>query len=456
MRAGRLLRTMVKPVPKKTDILSQNHGARAHKNRLRWLLAISSVPLFGIVAAFGIAPQTLPSSVPATEVTEAVTLPVVSDSGDGGEEKTFSLWQVDQVRRDDTLSTLLERANVRNPEAIAFLRHAPEARILATQLRPGRALVSKTTPDGQLIDLQFQIDATRYLMVKQAGDGYEAHETPLALETRIEVRAANISSSLFGATDAANIPDQVAIQLANIFSSEIDFNQDLRTGDHFSVAYEASFNNGDLVRVGRVLSADFVNQGNTYRAVLYRTPDGRENYFTPDGKNLQKAFLRSPLEFSRISSGFSLARFHPVLQHWRAHKGVDYAAPTGTRVKAVADAKVSFVGKQGGYGNVVVLQHAGGISTVYGHLSRFASGLRVGQKITQGEIIGFVGMSGLATGPHLHYEFRVHGVHRNPLTVALPTATPLPVDMLADFSRHSEPLLAQLDLVRGSNLAYLE
>ena len=189
---------------------------------------------------------------------------------------------------------------------------------------------------------------------------------------------------------------------------------------------------------------------------MYRTPDGRENYFTPDGKNLQKAFLRSPLEFSRISSGFSLARFHPVLQHWRAHKGVDYAAPTGTRVKAVADAKVSFVGKQGGYGNVVVLQHAGGISTVYGHLSRFASGLRVGQKITQGEIIGFVGMSGLATGPHLHYEFRVHGVHRNPLTVALPTATPLPVDMLADFSRHSEPLLAQLDLVRGSNLAYLE
>jgi murein DD-endopeptidase MepM/ murein hydrolase activator NlpD len=443
-------------VQKKTSILSQNQEARTHKQRLHWMLGISSIPLFGIVAAFGIAPQTLPLSVPAAEVTEEIALPAADESIAKTSENNPPLWQIDQIRRDDTLSTLLERINIRNPEAITFLRQAPEARALATQLRPGRTILSKTTPTGELLELQFQIDINRALVVKQSGDGYEAHEIPLALENRVEVKGAEISSSLFAATDAANIPDQVAIQLANIFSSEIDFNQDLRTGDHFSVIYEASFSDGELIKTGRVLSAEFVNQGKTYRAVLYRAPDGHENYYAPDGKSMQKTFLRSPLEFSRISSVFSLARFHPVLKTWRAHKGVDYAAPIGTLVKAVADATVAFVGNQGGYGNVVMLQHTGGISTVYGHLSRFASGLHKGQKITQGEAIGFVGMTGLATGPHLHYEFRVNGEHRNPLTVALPTPVPLPADRLAEFSRQAEPMLAQLDLVRGSKLASLD
>jgi murein DD-endopeptidase MepM/ murein hydrolase activator NlpD len=443
-------------VQEKTVILSQNNSARTHKQRLRWLLAVSSVPLFGIVAAFGIVPKELPLNLPTIEITEDVVLPAALSSVNNPADNTISIWHVDQVRRDDTLSSLLDRINIRNPEALTFLRQSPDARALSTQLRAGRTILSKTTSEGELLELQFQNDMNHALVVKKLSDGYQAEEMPLILENRILVKSAEIQSSLFAATDAAGIPDQIAIQLANIFSSDIDFNLDLRKGDRFTVVYEASFSNGELINTGRVLGTEFINQGKTRSAILYHDADGRENYYTPDGKSLQKAFLRSPLEFSRISSGFTLARFHPVLQTWRAHKGVDYAAPTGTRVKAVADATVTFAGGRGGYGNVVVLQHAGGISTVYGHLSRFAPGLRMGHKIRQGEVVGFVGMTGLATGPHLHYEFRVHDEHRDPLKVVLPTSVPLPTESLAEFSKQAEPLAAQLALLRGSNLASLE
>jgi murein DD-endopeptidase MepM/ murein hydrolase activator NlpD len=261
---------------------------------------------------------------------------------------------------------------------------------------------------------------------------------------------------LFGATDEAGIPDAIAIQLAEIFSSDIDFHSDLRKGDRFVVVYEASYSNGEMIRTGQVLAAEFVNNGKTYRAVRYRDPDGQVGYYTPEGKSLHKSFLRSPLEFSRISSGFSLGRFHPILQKMRAHKGVDYAAPTGTRIKASADGVVDFVGVKGGYGNVIILRHANGISTVYGHLSRFAAGLRKGTRISQGEIIGFVGMSGMATGPHLHYEFLMNGQHRDPLKVALPASQPIKSKYVADFESSSAELVAQINLLSASNLASLE
>lgn len=435
---------------KKIAILSQNPDSRSHKQRLRWLLGISSIPLFGIVAAFAIAPQSLPTNVPVAEITQPIALPEATEQV----ATIVPLWQVDQIRRDDTLSSLLERVNIRNQDAIAFL-HQPETSALATQLRPGRTILTKTMPDGTLLELQFYIDNTHALIVKNTESGYEAKEMPLALETRALMKSAEIRSSLFAATDDADIPDQIAIQLADIFSSDIDFNLDLRKGDHFSVVYEANYSNGEQVKVGRILSAEFVNDGKTYTAVLYRDAQGHENYYTPDGKSLHKAFLRSPLEFTRISSGFTLARFHPILNTWRAHKGVDYAAPTGTLVKAVADATVAFVGQKGGYGNVVMLQHAGNITTVYGHLSRFAAGLRVGQKVAQGSAIGYVGMTGMATGPHLHYEFRVRGEHQDPLKVALPTAVPLSTANLASFKAQAQPLLGQLALLRSTDVAAL-
>lgn len=442
---------------KKTDILSQNTSAGLRKLELHWLLGLSSIFLLGAVGAFAIAPQNLPLDVPTAEIVEDVALPDLSEpSLNTIKEQGRPLLSVDQVRRDDTLSTLLDRMNIRNPEAIAFLRNDRDAQVLATQLRPGRTLISKTTLSGELLELHFQIDTSHGLVINKSSQGYVAQQQPLTVQQHIIVKSAEIQSSLFAATDQAGIPDQIATQIAEIFSSDIDFNSDLRRGDRFTVVYEESFSNGEPIKSGKVLSTEFINQGKSHEAVLYKTADGKENYFSAEGKNLQKAFLRSPLEFSRISSGFSLARLHPVLNTLRAHRGVDYAAPIGTRVRSVSDATVTFVGQQGGFGNVVILQHANGISTVYGHLSRFATGLRRGQKVNQGQEIGFVGMTGLATGPHLHYEFRVNGEHRDPLKVALPTATPLPADEMSAFRDHSQPLLEQLALLRGSNLASLE
>jgi len=210
------------------------------------------------------------------------------------------------------------------------------------------------------------------------------------------------------------------------------------------------------VRTGRILAAEFINDGRTYSAVWFDDGDGKGGYYTADGKNIRKAFLRSPLEFSRITSGFSSARFHPVLQEIRAHKGIDYGAPTGTRVRATGDGIVESIGRQGGYGNLVVLRHQSQYQTAYGHLSGFASGLRKGSRVSQGDVIGYVGSTGLATGPHLHYEFRVGGVHRNPLTVALPTALPLEANQLARFREQTQAMTQRIDMVRDAQLALLD
>jgi murein DD-endopeptidase MepM/ murein hydrolase activator NlpD len=307
-----------------------------------------------------------------------------------------------------------------------------------------------------LLELQYEYEAGLSLMVTRNAEGYRAEHSAVVLENQSQLKSATINSSLFAATDNADIPDSIALQLVDIFSSHIDFHQDLRKGDHFTVVYEAGFSNGGLSKPGKVLAAEFVNQNKTYQAVLYRDAAGKEAYYTPEGKGLNLAFLRSPLEFSRISSGFTLARYHPVLKKWRAHKGVDYAAPTGTRIKATANGTVAFIGNKGGYGNAVILQHQNGISTLYGHLSRFATGLRKGQKIAQGEIIGQVGSTGLASGPHLHYEFLVHGQHKDPLKVAMPLSETLSPAALASFKRQTQPWLAQLDLMRSYQTAALE
>ena len=440
----------------KQSILAQNPTFKERKLRLRWLLAISSIPLFGIYAAFGIAPQTVVEDVPVATVVEQLTLPQTASIADAMSTPDNQFWQTDIVRRDDTLSSLMARLNITHPDALNFLRTDPAARGLASQLIPGRSIEAQTTADGDLITLEYPNSSATVLHIERTADGYHAELHDASLQTHSVLKTAEIKSSLFGATDEAGIPDAIAIQLADIFSSDIDFHSDLRKGDRFVVVYEASYNNGELIKTGQVLAAEFVNDGKTYRAVRYRDPDGQIGYYTPDGRSLHKSFLRSPLEFTRISSGFSLGRFHPILQRMRAHKGVDYAAPTGTRVKASSDGVVDFVGKKGGYGNVIVLRHANGISTVYGHLSRFAAGLRRGQHVAQGEIIGFVGMTGLATGPHLHYEFLIHGQHRDPLKVALPAAQPIKAKYLADFEASSADLVAQINLLSASNLASLE
>ncbi|MDD2934624.1 MAG: peptidoglycan DD-metalloendopeptidase family protein [Methylotenera sp.] len=430
------------------------------KLKLRWILAISCLPLFGIYTAFGIAPQTLTGNIQTAAISEELLLPDVIDAAslDISAEKspTQNYWYKDHVRRDDTLNSLLSRLNIRNRDVIEFIRNDEIAREIATSLIPGRQVEAETDSDGNLVSFEYQVKADQFIMVNLTADGYSASNITHDLEVRAILKSAKIKSSLFGATDDAGIPDHIAIQLADIFESDIDFHTDLRRDDHFNVIYEGSYDQGQLLKTGDVLAAEFVNNGKTYQAIGYRDGNNQMQYFTPEGKSLHKSFLRSPLEFTRISSGFNLARFHPVLQRIRAHKGVDMAAPTGTRVKASGDAVVDFVGQKGGYGNVIVLKHTNGISTVYGHLSRFAAGLRRGAKVAQGEIIGFVGMTGTATGPHLHYEFLLNGQHRNPMTVALPKSNAIEAHNKAAFDNVSNQLTAQLRLLDASNIAALE
>jgi murein DD-endopeptidase MepM/ murein hydrolase activator NlpD len=442
------------PATEQSAILAQIADKAVRKLKLRWVLAISCLPLFGIYAAFGIAPQTLTSNIATSTVIEDITLPSATIADSNIAEQHF--WYKEHVRRDDTLNNLLSRLNVHNRDAINFIRNDVIASEISTSLKPNHNIEVQTDSDNNLIALEYQLDTDVFINVTQTATGYTASKVTHKLENRPILKSAIIKSSLFGATDDANIPDSVAIQVAEMFESQIDFNTDLRRGDHFNVIYEGSYDQGELVKTGEVLAAEFVNNGKTYQAIGYRDATGTMQYYTPEGKSLHKSFLRSPLEFTRVSSSFSTGRFHPILQRIKAHKGVDLAAPSGTRIKASGDAVVNFVGKKGGYGNVIVLKHDNGVSTVYGHLSRFADGLHKGEKVAQGEVIGYVGMTGLATGPHLHYEFMVNGEHRDPMTVALPKADPITGQNKVAFDAISSLLTAQIALLGNSNIAALE
>ena len=434
----------------KPAILAQNSAPQERKISLRWMIGLSSLPLFGIVAAFGIAPDTETRRMPVQTVIEQLDLPSATEP-----TTTSAYWREEKIQRGDTISSLLERLDVSNEDIADFLRSSKDSKGIR-QLVPGRSVRAKTTEDGELLSLRYLSSSDSMLAVDKESGTFRASDKSIPLELRTLMKSGEIRSSLFAATDAANIPDNIATQLADVFSSDIDFHQDLRKGDRFNVVYEVFYHNGEPVKTGRVLAAEFVNQGKAYRAVHFQDRDGRGGYYTPDGKNLRKAFLRSPLEFSRVTSGFTNARYHPVLKEWRAHKGIDYGAPVGTRIKATADGSVEFVGKQGGYGNLVVLKHQGQYSTAYGHLSGFAKGLHKGSKVSQGDVIGFVGMTGLATGPHLHYEFKVAGVQRNPLSIALPTAFPIAAQYKSDFEKHAKQLAGSLELLRNTNLAALD
>jgi murein DD-endopeptidase MepM/ murein hydrolase activator NlpD len=407
------------------------------------------LPFVGVVAAFGIAPDTTPEQVIVTPVVETVALAPVSEST--GED---TYWHEERVQRSDTFASLLSRLRIEDADAVRFLRNSADAKGLR-QLVPGRVVRAHTTEDGRLLELRYSTGLT-VLTAKPAGESYRVREEFAPLERRIVMRSAEIKSSLFAATDAARLTDAVASQLADIFSTDIDFHKDLRRGDRFTVVYEMFYEAGEPVRSGRVLAAEFVNQGKPHQAVWFQHADGQGDYYTPDGKSIKKAFLRSPLEFSRISSGFTEARFHPILQRWRAHKGIDYAAPSGTGVKATADGIVESATYDRGYGNMVVLRHQQRYTTLYGHLSGFAHGIFRGARITQGQVIGYVGSTGLATGPHLHYEFRIDDVHQDPLRVAMPEAPPITAEKRASFDGVARPMAQRLALLRQTNLARLD
>ena len=311
---------------------------------------------------------------------------------------------------------------------------------------------SLSDSSGSLRALRFDRSDAARVILKFATDKVTESVQDRALERRVEVAHGVINSSLFEAGDQAGMSDLMTLRLANAFGYDIDFAQDLRVGDSFSVIYDQVYRDGERLHGGDIIAATFTNQGKRFTAIRYTNAKGETLYYTEDGRPLRKAFLRTPVEFTRISSKFSVGRMHPILGKMRAHRGVDYAAPSGTPIRAAGAGKIIFRGTQSGYGNVVILQHQGKFTTLYGHMSRFAAG-KVGQSVSQGQVIGYVGMTGLATGPHLHYEFRLNGQHRDPLTVTLPKEEPLPASELARFNKGSGVLLARLKMVETVHLA---
>lgn len=358
------------------------------------------------------------------------------------------------VGRNDTLDGIFRRMKL-DLEDLATLRAEPDLRRSLDVLRPGDA-IHLTHMNGEVQSFVRRLNETQTLSVTRGSDGFRSSIVEQPLETRIGHAYGRIDSSLFEAAYAAGISDQTALALANIFGWDIDFVLDVRHGDEFLVTYEQIWQGGNYLRDGEIVAAQFVNDGRVFRAVRYRLPDGTVSYFTPDGRSMRKAFLRAPVEFSRISSRFNPGRMHPILNRIRAHKGVDYAAPIGTPVRAAGDGRVVTHGFNGGYGRVVVVEHGNGVSTLYGHLSRFATGIDIGSHVRQGEVIGYVGMSGLATGPHLHYEYRVNGVHRNPQNVRFADSAPISADRREDFAATTAPALAEIELLERVRVASIE
>ena len=405
-----------------------------------------------ILAASGAAFATLgaiePDAVPTVAISSALSLSgaqvVNLDDEDRG------IFREERIQRGDTLASILARLGVDDPAAFQYLRTNPQARSATGNLRPGRNIRAETGADGELVSLSYALSASEIVRVEQDGDSFKTSKMEMPLERRVQMTGAEIRYSLFSAADAIGLPDSVTMQIAEIFSGDIDFHKDLRRGDRFRVVYEMLYHEGEFVRAGRVLAVEFVNNGKTFAAVWYENPDDREaaGYFTPEGKNLRKAFLRSPLEFSRITSGFG-GRLHPIFQTWKQHRGVDYAAPSGTRIRAVADGVIEFAGKQNGYGNVVVIRHQGQYTTLYGHMSAFGPGISKGARVGQGDTVGMVGQTGWATGPHLHFEFRVADNPVNPLTAAVPISMPLNARNLADFQVKAAPVMTRIAMMRS-------
>lgn len=436
----------------KLRILTDRMTGAERRFRLRTLVAISSLPLFGVVAAFGLAPDTNTLDITPEIITEAIALPVLAGTATGN-VGTFERETL--IQSGDTLSNALSRLKIDDLE-IQRLLATDAVHQLSSGIRAGKRIQATTTQDGQLLTIQFERNDAPALTVRRQGEGFVAEESSELMESRVVMRSGRILSSLYGATDSAGIPDKIADKMAETFSTSLDFREDLRRGDTFSVIYTVNYRNGEPISAGKLLAAEYVNAGKPYRAVLFRDPFGREDYYTPEGESLKRGFLRSPLEFSRVTSSFSNSRKHPVFGFHRAHTGVDFGAPTGTRVKATGDATVVFAGRKGGYGNLVILRHSNGFETYYAHLSQFAAGIRSGRPVTQGQVIAYVGSTGASTGPHLHYEIRIAGRPQNPMAIKLPGSPPLVAAQRARFMDQTSNWSDKLALLRGTNLAALD
>lgn len=364
-------------------------------------------------------------------------------------------WTTLTVSPGDTLSILFQKLGLSAATLHTVISSSKEAKAF-TRLRVGQQLEFRLADDGQLLGMRSQINTLETISIERDGDSFAFSKDVLEPEVRTRYASGTISSSLFMAAQNAGLSHNLTMEMANVFGYDVDFAREIRQGDQFEVLYEEKHLNDQRVGTGNILAARFTNRGKTYTAVRYTDTKGLTSYYRADGTSMRKAFIRTPVEFARISSRFNPGRMHPVLNKIRAHKGVDYAAATGTAIKATGDGRVVHIGRKGGYGNTVVIKHGQTYQTLYAHMSRYASGLRVGSNVSQGQVIGYVGMTGLATGPHLHYEFQVNGRHVDPLSVKLPASDPIPKSERTAFLALSNQLMASLDQQGATQLALLD
>ena len=357
----------------------------------------------------------------------------------------------DTIKSGDTLEQVFRRNKISLGDLAQIVR-LPEAAGYLRMLRPGDTF-EIGHDDGRLMSLYRELSLTESLQISRNDDGFVAELIARPIETVRRNAYGRIETSLFESAAAAGLHDKLIMNLAGIFAWDIDFVFDIRKNDDYYILYEEIWQNGKFVTTGEIIAAEFNTNGRTFQAIRYIDPEGHPDYFTPDGRSVRKAFVRAPVDFTRISSSFNPNRKHPVLNTIRAHKGVDYAAPNGTPIKAAGDGKVIFRGRKGGYGNAVILQHGGNITTLYAHMSGFAKNAGVGQRVRQGQTIGFVGSTGLATAAHLHYEYRLNGVHRNPRTVQLPQADPIKDKYRSEFMAAAEPILDELQNYKRMQIA---
>jgi murein DD-endopeptidase MepM/ murein hydrolase activator NlpD len=427
-------------------LLRIGHALEHHPKQVT---AAVAVLLFGAgSAAFAVANfDPMPDNVVVRQVVQDVEPLAVDEQLRQLEDHSFSLYRTEATRASDTAEALLARLGVADAAAAAFLRHEPTFRSQVLG-RAGRLVSVETNDRDELLKLTFRWvpeknGMFKRLVVDRAAPGvYVSHVDTAPLEVRVRMGSAVVRSSLFGAADDAHIPDAVVSQMVEIFSNGIDFQHDLHRGDRFNVVYETLEADGEPLRTGRILSAEYVNGGKPYNAVWFQPPGGKGSYYSLDGQSLQTPYLAAPLQYSRITSGFTM-RMHPILHEWKAHLGVDYAAAIGTPVRTVGDGVVEFAGVQNGFGNVIIVRHNATEQTVYAHLSRI--GVHRGEHVDQGEFIGAVGQTGWATGPHLHFEFRVNGVYQNPTVIARRhEGTPISAQLRPEFDRVASVMRIQL------------
>ncbi len=376
----------------------------------------------------------------------AIAAPVIPETASETDATTRTV----QVKTGDSLSAIFSRLGLSAQEANQVIALGAETAPLK-KIRPGDTLDIQIAADQSLQGINYQIAPNQTLSIQRDADNQlTANHVVLPIETQLSTAEGRIDSSLYQSALDAGLSANMVLQLADIFGWKINFLKDVQNGDHFRLVYEEKMLQGKRIQTGNVVAAEFTNSGKVYQAVRYTTPEGKVGYYEPNGASLGRGFLRYPVEFSRISSKFSLARLHPIYDRVKPHKGVDFAAPTGTPIQAAGAGKVEFVGWQHGYGKVVKIKHDGGYETVYGHMSRFNDALKKGSTVAMGQTIGFVGMTGDATGPHLHYEFHVNGVYTDPLTAKMPEANPIPSKYRKDFLAQTQPVL---DLMASSRPA---